>query len=73
MNPESRLAERIGRDIEVEGESTIPVVVLAAVFSNGDKGRLKFDDLRDFAARHGWVIVRAVCESLTFRVAGGKS
>lgn len=72
MNPEGRLVERIERDIEAEGEASIPVAVLAAVFAEGDKVRLKFDDLKDFAAGHGWVIARAVGGSLTFRAAGKK-
>lgn len=71
MNPESRLVERIGRDIKEGGESSIPVAVLAAVFADGDKSRLKLDELKNFAAGHGWMSARAVGGSLTFRPAGG--
>jgi hypothetical protein len=73
MDPKGRLAERIRSDIGGGGESSVPLVVLAAVFAGGDVSRLQFGELQDFAAGHGWVIARAAGESLTFKLAAGGS
>jgi len=70
MSLQSRLAEPIRRDIDKEGEALIPIVVLAAVFSGGDRSGLKLGDMEVFAAAHGWVVARAIVGvGLTFRPA----
>jgi hypothetical protein len=71
ISPEVRLAETIRRNIEKEGEALIPIVVLAAVFADGDRSRLKLGDLEVFAAAHCWVVAKAVAGvGLTFRPIG---